>query len=70
MKIGLKHFTSEIRRYNTTKYLKSIIKRVNNGEGYCTLAGHHVIFNKYSTNRKEIERYFENQRNNIISFSL
>jgi len=62
--ITLDIFTENIRKYNRTKYLKTVIEKVNNGEGYMSIYGYHVIFNKY------LIGYSKNNMDGIIHHQL
>lgn len=68
--ITLDDFTSEIKEYNKVEYLKSILEKVNNGEGYLSLLGKHVIFNKFSIDsvKRDIDRVIKNKKKGIVSF--
>ena len=70
--VTLDNFTTEVKKHNKVKYLKSIIYRVNNGEGYVSLLGNHVIFNKYLTGvtKKHRDKFIENNMKGIVSFDL
>lgn len=70
--ITLDNFTTEIKKYNTIKYLNNIIEKVNNGEGYVSLLGKHVVFNKYLTGveKRDIDKFIENNMKGIVSFDL
>lgn len=70
--ITLDNFSAEIRKYNQTNYLESIIEKVNNREGYISLIGNHVVFNKYLTGsaRKNRDLYIKNFSNGKASIDL
>jgi len=70
--ITLNDFTTEVKKYNKVKYLKYVIEKVNNGEGYVSLLGNHVVFNKYLTDAAKIDRdkFIENNIKGIVSFDL
>jgi hypothetical protein len=70
--ITLDNFTTEIKKYNSVKYLNNIIKKVNNGEGYISLLGSHVLFNKYLNGaaKRDRDEFIENSMKGIVSFDL
>lgn len=70
--ITLDDFTIEVKKYNKVKYLKCIIEKVNNGEGYVSLLGKHVVFNKYLTGaaKRDRDKFIENNMKGIVSFDL
>jgi hypothetical protein len=66
------NFTTEVKKHNKVKYLKSIIEKVNNGEGYVSLLGNHIVFNKYLTGtvKRDRDKLIENNMKGIVSFDL
>jgi len=70
--ITLDHFTEGVKKRNGVKRLKRVIKRVNNGEGYLSLLGNHVVFNNNLTgdSKKDRDRFIQNNMKGIVSFDL
>jgi hypothetical protein len=69
----INNFPPRIREVNKTSYLKEVLKKVNNGEGYLSLGfGYHIIFNPFLTGywKKERDRVEKNLRNGIVSFTF
>ncbi len=59
--ITLDCFNEYIRKYNSLAHLKRCVERVNNNEGYLALAGSHVVFKNYPSERvqKRIDKMLE-----------
>lgn len=68
--ISLESFTPEVRKYNTVRYLKNIIKMSNNNEGFISLRGNHVIFERYliGAAARDRDRVIENRMKGIVTF--
>ncbi len=67
--ITLDDFNTEVKKHNRVKYLKGIIEKVNKREGYVSLLGNQVVFNKYLTGaaKRDRDKFIENNIKGIVT---
>lgn len=71
--IKLEHFNEKIREINTDSYLKKLLTKVNNGEGYLSIDSDNIVkFNNFSKRitKNEIDEFLKIKSEEKTSFSL